>query len=335
MTVTPQTNASLAEIAVALKAHDDYVIVGHTSPDGDCIGSQLALWHMLTRAGKKACCVFADDRSSLDRSLDFLPGVAEIIPAACREKAACVLTVDVPTRERMGEHAARLHREADFTVTLDHHEGDKALSQLNYVDPDAAASTLIVWALAQKMGVRLDGDLALCTFTGLVTDTGRFQYQSSNAAAFASAAEMVEQGVDVGFVCERLFQRRSLAALKLEQRALSRMEIMLDGALALTYINLGDFQDTGAVKTDADNVVNLLRSLEGVRVACVLRESEGSVRGSLRAKDGTDVSLFARKHKGGGHKAAAGMTLSGSIETVFSQMKIELEAYLEEAWRGR
>lgn len=332
MTVTPQTNATLKEIAQALLEHDDYVIVGHVSPDGDCIGSQLSLWHALRRAGKNAVCAFATDESSLDKSLMFLPGALEIVPAADIKQAACVISVDVPTHERMGEAAAALHSAAEFTITLDHHANDVAISDMTYVDPDSASATLIVWDLARELGVERDGDLALCAFTGLVTDTGRFQYQNTDAHAFACAAEMRELGVDLGLVCNQLFQRRSLSALKLEGAAAARMELLMDGAVAITYVTLDDFEETGAVKADADNIVNVLRSLDGVRVACVLRRTEENIRGSLRSKDDTDISLFARRHNGGGHKAASGFTLYGEIDQQFSLLKDELCQFLAQQW---
>lgn len=332
MTVTPQTNATLKEIAQALLEHDNYVIVGHVSPDGDCIGSQLALWHALHRAGKKATCAFATDETSLEKSLQFLPGSESIVPAASIEQAECVICVDVPNESRMGEAAAALHAGASFTVTLDHHANLQRVSDLSYTDPDAAASALIVWELAKGMGVDRGGELALCAFTGLVTDTGRFQYQNTDAYAFACAAEMRQLGVDLALVCNQLFQRRSLSALKLENAATNRMELLMDGSLALTYVTLDDFKTTGAVKADADNIVNVLRSLDGVRVACTLRETEDNLRGSLRSKDDTDISIFARDHNGGGHKAASGFTLYGDIQSQFDQIKDELEEFLNEQW---
>ena len=355
MAPTPQTNATLAQIAQALREHDNYIIVGHVSPDGDCIGSQLALKHALHRLGKKAQCVLATDALSVDTSLGFLPGVHDMVPAAelleqmvgaCESTApaaaadaaspvaeSCVITVDVPNHERMGQAAASLHKRASFTITLDHHANKEAISTLNYVDPNAASNTLNVWQLIGELGVDRSGDVALCAFTGLVTDTGRFQYQNANPFAFRCAAEMLECGADLEMVCTQIFQRRSIASLQLENRAIARMELLLGGALAVTYITLDDFACVGAAKTDADNIVNTLRSIDGVRVACTLRETEENVRGSLRSKDGTDIAVFAFEHGGGGHKAAAGMTLKGAIVDVFAQVKEELCVYLQEMWK--
>lgn len=345
------TNATLDQIAQALLAHDNYVIVGHVSPDGDCLGSQLALMHALHQLGKQARCVLATDATSIDASFSFLPGITTMIAAATvaaankQASAPCVIALDVPSYDRMGKTAAALHEQAQFTITIDHHQNDKALSTLNYIDPNAASTTLLVWQLLAELGVQVTSDIALCTLTGLITDTGGFQYQNTNAFSLRCAAQMLEAGANLPFICTQVFQRRSLAAMKLENIALDRFELLLNGQLAITYLTQHDFATVYASKTDADNIINALRNIDGVRVACVLRESaedalkeaseEASIRGSLRAKDATDVSVFAAQHNGGGHKAAAGMTLHGNMQTVYENIKQELTSYLLEAWKDR
>lgn len=346
MAATAQSNATLADIAQALRAHDDYLIVGHVSPDGDCLGSQLALMHALRQLGKQVCCVLATDATSIDTSLTFLPSIETMLAAdqvvvrteseieAQHKSAPCVIALDVPTYDRMGSAAASLHEKAPFTVTVDHHENKKALSTLNHVDPQAASTTLLVWQLIEELGIQPNSDMALCALTGLITDTGRFQYQNTSPFALRCAANMLEAGANLELICTQIFQRKSRAALALEQCALERLEFLLDGSLAISYVTLDDFAKVGATKTDADDIINTLRSIDGVRVACMLRETEDKVRGSLRSKDATDVSRFAAKHNGGGHKAAAGMTLQGNMQDIFARAKTELCAYLQEAWKA-
>ena len=332
MTITPQTNASLAEIASALLERDNFVIAGHISPDGDCLGSQLALMWTLRSVGKSATCVLASDASSIGASLMFLPGILEMIPAKDVSNAQCLIAVDVPNATRMGEEAARLHAGAAFTVTLDHHANPERVSDMAYVDPDSASASLIVWQLARELGAKREGNVAFCAYTGLVTDTGRFQFQNANSEAFTLAAEMVEAGADVAFVSNEVYQNRSLSSLRLETKALEHMKLLADGWLAITYVSLKDFEACEAQKSDADVLVETLRSISGVRVVCVLRETEENVRGSLRAKDNTDVAEYARAHEGGGHKAAAGMTLTCGIEQAFLDTQKELVQYCEDAW---
>lgn len=314
MTVTPQTNTDLASIADALRANDDFVICGHVSPDGDCLGSQLGLAAALKALGKRVTCLLAKDEP-IDERLVFLPGAADLVPADRFDGAARVfVAVDVPTRERIGDAAAALRDACDLAVTVDHHAVDSVMSDLVYVDPDAASTTMLVWELAELLGVDRSGDVALCCYTGLVTDTGRFQYQNTDAAAMRAASEMVEAGADPAPVSRAIFQNRSLPSVRLEGVAVERMVFGCAGAFALSWLTRQDFEATGAVKADAEPIIDALRSVSGVRVACMLREQGGVVRGSLRAKDETDVAAIAREFGGGGHKAAAGFTLSCSID---------------------
>ena len=308
MAVTPQTNTTLAEVAAALVERDDFCICGHVSPDGDCLGSQLALAHALRALGKRVMCVLARDEA-LDAGASSLPGAHDLVWAGSIDRAcACFIAVDVPTRERLGD-AARLLDAAKFTVTIDHHAVDHRMTELCYTDADAASTSLLVWELIGRLPVEADADMAACAFAGLMTDTGRFQYQNADARAFAAASAMVSCGAVPSRIGSAFYQNRTLASVKLEARALGNLRLVADGAAALSYISQEDMADCGAVKADAEPLVDIVRSIAGVRVACMLREQADGVRGSLRAKDGTDVSALARLFDGGGHKAAAGFTV--------------------------
>lgn len=309
MALTPQTNTTLEAIAEALRGADDIVLCGHVSPDGDCIGSQLALAAALRRLGKRTCCILAKDEP-VDSNLRFLPGAAELLPAVRYEGATGIfVAVDVPNPDRLGAGADVLAR-SPFGITIDHHAAPERMTDLAYVDPDSPSTTMIVWELAKLLGAEGDGAVATCCYTGLVTDTGRFQYQNTSAAAFEAASEMVRAGASPAHVATAVFQNRSLASMRLEALMLDRMLFAADGRLVLSWLSLDDFESLGAVKADAEPLINTLRMLSGVRVACILREQADGIRGSLRAKDDTDVSAIARALGGGGHKAAAGFTLA-------------------------
>ena len=188
------------------------------------------------------------------------------------------------------------------------------MTDLVYVDPDAASTTMLVWELAGLLGAERAGDVAQCCYTGLVTDTGRFQYQNTDAAAMRAASEMVEAGADPASVSRAIFQNRTLPSVRLEGIAVERMTFGAGGAYALSWLSCDDFEATGAVKADAEPIIDALRSVAGVRVACMLREQGDVVRGSLRATDDTDVAAVARSFGGGGHVAAAGFTLSCTLD---------------------
>jgi phosphoesterase RecJ-like protein len=311
----------LAGIAERLKSADDIVICGHVSPDGDCMGSQLGLASALRALGKQVTCLLAKDEP-IDFGLRFLPGTSDMVPATdFSGRIGLFVTVDVPTTGRMGDAAAKLHASAPATLTIDHHPAEVPLSQANYVDADAPAVALIIWNLIGYLGVTPDADMATCCYTGLVTDTGRFQYQNTTAAAFEAASAMMAAGVDPSVVACSVYQNRSRASLTLEEHVLANMQFFNDGACAMSWLTRKDFDDAGAVKSDAEPLIDVLRSVRGVRVACILRQQDGNVRGSLRAKDDTDVSAIAARIGGGGHRAAAGFTFEGTIEAARARIE--------------
>ena len=324
MTVTPQTNTTLAGIAEVLSKHESFVICGHVSPDGDCLGSQLALAAALESCGKRAVCVLAKD-DPIEENLAALSGADGLVYAGDYEGSVEVFVgVDVPTLERVGD-AARLHDAAQVTVTIDHHAVDSTMADHVYVDPDAASTTLLIWEVARLMGARREGPVAECCYTGLLTDTGRFQYQNTDRWALSAAAEMVAAGADPARIASRVSQNRSVASVRLDGLAVERMKLVAGGAAAISHFTVADFERLGAVKADAEPAVNVLRCIRGVRVACMLREQPDGIRGSLRAKDDSDVSAIARGFDGGGHKAAAGFTLHCTLDEALLRVEEAVE----------
>ncbi|MEG0324386.1 MAG: bifunctional oligoribonuclease/PAP phosphatase NrnA, partial [Raoultibacter sp.] len=297
-----------------LRDADTFVICGHVGPDGDCLGSQLVVYHALKALGKQVTCLLAK-AEIIEEGLLFLPGIESMVQASeYQESPEVFISVDVPTAERLGDAAAAVRAKASLTVTVDHHAHDEVVSRYTYVDPDSASTTMLVWRLVAELGVERTPAIATCAYTGLVTDTGRFQFQNTDKAAFEAAFEMVEAGADPAFVAQNVFQSRSRASLFLEGIVLSRMRFAENGQFVMSYLARSDFEETGAVKADAEPLINVLRSLSGVRVACILREEPEHVRGSFRAKDDTDVAAIAKTMSGGGHKAAAGFTLHEPLE---------------------
>lgn len=324
MAVTPQTNTTLEAIAEALLPVRTVAICGHVSPDGDCLGSGLGLAAALRQLGKDVFCLTARDEA-IEPGLRFLPGAETLMPACAYEGVPDVfVAVDVPTPERLGD-ADAVRQRAGLTVTVDHHAVDQAMADLSYTDPDVAATTMLIWRLAHLLGADCGDAVATCCYTGLMTDTGRFQYQNSTAEVFQLAAEMVEAGARPGDISREVFQNRTLASLKLESTAIDHMTLMNDGACVLSWLSMADFERVGAVKADAEPLINVLRSVRGVRVACMLREQDGEVRGNLRAKDDTDVAAIARRFGGGGHKAAAGFTFHGTVAEAIATLTEILE----------
>lgn len=311
--ITPQTNTTLSEIAEVLAEHNSFAICGHVNPDGDCLGAQLALESGLKSLGKSVVGLLAKD-DPIDQNLRFLPGSGDLLFAGnYGETPEVFVAVDVPSLERLGA-ASAVHDRASITITLDHHAYDHSMAQYNYVDPDAAATCILVWDLLGYLDVR-NGEVALDALTGLITDTGRFSYQNTDARAFSAAAEMVSHGASPALVTREFFQNRREASINLEQRALERRMYCENNAFVYSYLLMSDFDECHAIKADAEPLIDALRSISGVRVALMLRENDqGEVRGSLRAKDDTNVAQAAAFFGGGGHRAAAGFTFKGTME---------------------
>lgn len=311
--LTPQTNVSLTEVAAALQSHDDFVICGHVSPDGDCLGSQLALAGILKRLGKQVTCVLAKAEKP-DARLAFLPGIEDMVYARdFTGHVGTFVAVDVPNRERIAD-AASLLDAAEYSITVDHHAYPERMTDIAYISPSMASTSMLIWELGKCLRVENANEIALCAYTGLVTDTGRFQFQNTDERAFASASEMISAGVDASYVSREVFQNRTRASVELEGLAIKHMKLLANGQAAISYVSERDFERCRAVRADAEPLVDTLRSIAGVRVACMMREQGESVRGSLRAKDGTDVAAIAGSFGGGGHKAAAGFTADGPLE---------------------
>lgn len=318
MTVTPQTNADLERAARFLLDHDDFVVCGHMNPDGDCIGSQLGLAAALRACGKRAACVLAR-RDEVPANLRFLPGAADIVPAADFEgPCGAFVAVDVPSRERICDATALLDAAA-ASLTIDHHAAPERMTDLAHVDPDAPAAALLVWRVAGLMGAQTS-EVARCCYTGVVTDTGRFQNQNTTAESLRAAADMLDAGANVVEVASEVYQSRSLAAIRLEARAVERMRFSSNGQVAMSWIDLDDLEELGARPADAETLVETLRAVAGVRVACMMRGQGEATRGSLRAVGDAEVLGLARSFGGGGHLAAAGFTVHAPVDSACEQV---------------
>ncbi len=319
MAVTPQSNTTLEEIAEVLLKAQTIAICGHVSPDGDCLGAGLALAHALRGLGKKVAALTARP-DPIEQGLRFLPGADMLMAAADYDGVPDVfVAVDVPTPERLGDGDA-VRRRARTTVTVDHHAAPDAMADYSYTDPDAAATAMLVWRLAHFLGANCEGAVATCCYTGLMTDTGRFQYQNTDEGVFSAAAQMVAAGARPGDISCEVYQNRTLASLLLEAMVIDRMVFLDEGRCVISWLEMTDFERLGAQKSDAEPLVNVLRSMGGVRVACMLRQQDGAVRGSLRAKDDTDVAAIARGFGGGGHRAAAGFTFQGTVAQAVEEL---------------
>jgi phosphoesterase RecJ-like protein len=314
---TPTTD--LAAVAEAIRAHDRFLLVTHENPDGDALGSILAMKLGLDALGKDSV-MFLPGQTSLPGEYAFLPldGLLRKLPPDGAERV--LLALDCANAQRMGAATELLDR-VPLSIDVDHHHDNSCFATVNDVVADASSTGEIVRDLLRELDVPLTPGIAEALYVALVTDTGRFQYTNTTPKALRLAAELVEAGVDVQRVFRGIYESVEFAKLKLLARALERAQVYDGGRLVVSYLLRGDFHELGVGEEYAEGIIDYLRSVEGAELAATIREPpeppDAARRVSLRASsDEIDVSAIARQRGGGGHRQAAGFSSPESIEEI-------------------
>ena len=293
-----------------------YLVVSHLHPDGDAIGSTLAVKWILEKLGKSAVLV---NESPVPYKFQFLPGAGEIrSPEEWRGDAPFrqVIAVDVADAERMGK-ASRLVADDAQILNIDHHPTNDRFGTVNWVEPKAAATAEILCHWAAHLGVKGDRALATCLYTGLLTDTGGFRYSNTTPEVMELASGLLRHGVEPAEVADRVMETMTREQLALLQRALDTLSFSRDGQVSWMWLSREAFRETGARQEDLDGIVNYARNVVGVDVGILFRETEeGAVKASFRSREIVDVGALAQALGGGGHARAAGCTLKGPRERV-------------------
>lgn len=319
-------------IVEAIRRAGSIAISGHTNPDGDALGSALGLSLALKDIfpDKRVTALLADD-APIPRVYRFLPGSGAMVPAARYAEAPDLfISVDAPTLERL-EGSAEVARRARSIVSIDHHpaRGEFAASAVR--DVDAAATAVLVSELLDALGSGIGPDIATCLFCGLVTDTGRFQYQNADPRAFDCAARLVALGADPAKVALEVYQSQRTEYLRLEGLVMGRIRTAADGLVAYSYATAGDLAACGVDHDECDGLIDAVRQVAGAQVCLFLKDGRtpGLVRGNLRSKGALDVSAVASRHDGGGHAAAAGFSFKGTVEEALAAVLPELVELVE------
>lgn len=299
------------EIIKLIEKAESIAIFPHISADGDAIGSSLALGLALINAGKKVAIYIEE---TIPNVYEFLPGVE--LAAFYNEMDEVMdvnIALDTGDVGRLASRAEAFFK-APVTINIDHHVTNTNFGQLNFVDALSASTGEIVYKLISQMKLKIDTAIAMCLYTAIVTDTGGFRYQNTTAETHRIAAELLTTGVDVGEISQRLFDNTTFEKLKLTQKSIELLELYENSKIAVVSLTLEDIMSIGAKDEDCDGIVNIGRSIEGVEVSVLIKEkSSNEVRVNLRSKTFVDVSEVAAAFGGGGHKRAAGCTVSGSI----------------------
>ncbi|HXY53686.1 MAG TPA: bifunctional oligoribonuclease/PAP phosphatase NrnA [Nitrospirota bacterium] len=313
--------SDLAEIILELKRCDTILISVHKSPDGDALGSQLALMHALEKLKKSVTAHNLDPAPEIYR---FLPGLAKIKtggPAAGRYDALVVLDSE-PARTGLFDGSYP----ADTLIDIDHHITNALEWKLSWLDPEASATGEMIYKLIKGLGVTIDRDIALCLYTAIFTDTGSFRYSNTSPASMRISADLIEAGADPWLVTENVYESYAYRRLKLLGNVLAGLERSEDGRIAWVVISGSLYQLTGSTAEDTENFVNFVRSVKGVEVAVLFRQTaEAQYKISMRSKGRVDLSGLAASLGGGGHKNAAGCVLYGTLEEVKKKVISEVD----------
>ena len=314
----------LGEAAAFIRAYDDFTLICHVSPDGDTLGSALALAHGLQRLGKRAQIVCEDHVPVIYR---FLPGAEGVLQPAHVPAADAVISVDCADVRRTGACMA-LFTAAKHTLNIDHHRTNTCYAAANYVVQSAATGELI-YALLVALSVPIDQEIASCLYTAIVTDTGNFAYSETTPDTMRIVAELLESGIDLPTLNRNLLRTIPLHKIKLLGRAITKTAVYDEGRLGIAALSVGDLADCGSTAEDTEGVIDSIRDIDTVEIAALLREcGDGTVRVSLRGKRYADVSCIAQKYDGGGHRLAAGCTLRCSLAEAIVLIRSAAEAVL-------
>ncbi|AFM42423.1 exopolyphosphatase-like enzyme [Desulfosporosinus acidiphilus SJ4] len=304
------------EIIEVLRKAPSVALFSHVSPDGDCLGSMLALGLALETMGKKVA-FFNPDR--VPEALTFLPGsdrIQQLLPNPLPE---VLVFTDCTDLKRVTLTPGNLGD--SIVVNIDHHISNQRFGKFNWVDDKASACAEVCLTLIKQLGVLMDKDIATNLYTGIVTDSGCFQYSNTTANTHRLTAELIETGLDLTMIHHHLFDQKPLAQVKLLQAALNTLELYADGQLAVMTLTLEDFRQSGAVQEHSEGLVNHARSIQGVEAAVLLKEvGPQEIKGGFRSNLWFDVNKVAAQFGGGGHKRAAGCTMKVSLTEAKKQV---------------
>jgi phosphoesterase RecJ-like protein len=310
-----------------------FCLVTHEHPDGDALGSLVAMHRILSALGKDSVMLMAADEFPLPYEYRFfdLEGLSTVPPTDLMSRTIVFLDCGNIDRNPL----AVVKADEAHILNIDHHHDNTRFGTVDLVDPESSCTAEIVWDLMRALGVEPDQELAEALYVGLVTDTGRFMYENTGPRAHVMAAELIEAGVDTHAIYRRLYEDMPYAKLELLARALAKVERHDGGALTVARLSREDFEVAGAEDSYTEGIIDHLRSVEHTKVAALAREVDDAdptrirKKVSLRSTDGeVDVSAIARAGGGGGHRQAAGFTTALGDDELVAFLREQIAAQL-------
>ena len=324
MQSTPPIDAVLSSIAKA----EHLLVTAHARPDGDAIGSLLACWMMLQRMGKRADMALSDRVPFIYRSLPCAAQIRHWNRVEGDYDTVILLECDGLERTRLEGLDDGL--ENRFLINIDHHTSGRAFAHVNWIDSNACAVAELVYRLAGAAGIDITPEMATCLYTAVLSDTGSFCYEGTNAHTFELARNLVGHGADPVLIAQEVYFSNPAAKILLLGAALANLQ--QDGPLAWLWVTQNDMERTHAAEEDCEGIVNYAVGIRGIEVAVFLRELRGHrVRLSLRSKGRVNVAIIAEQFGGGGHENASGCTLDGPLPVATERILQYLRRVMESA----
>lgn len=314
---------TIDNIKEEIQKANDVVILTHESPDGDAVGSALAMYLTLKKLGKTVDVIIPEYASMFK----FLPGADEIKKVGKQEAYDLAISVDVTGINRLNGFA-NYFENAKVKIQIDHHQVNEMFADYNFVNPASPACAQNLIFIIEQLGVEIDKEIGTCLLTGIITDTGGFKYEGVSAETFEFTSWLLAKGVNVSDVYKRVMQTKTRANFELRKLVMDRMEFLCDNKVVFTYMTLEDERNTGAAPGDHEGLVEIGRDIEGVEVSVFLREVEGGYKASLRSNDYVNVSDVCIAFSGGGHKRAAGCTIFNTLDIAREAILHEVEKYI-------
>ncbi|MCS7336696.1 MAG: DHH family phosphoesterase [Verrucomicrobiae bacterium] len=316
-------------IVEVLRQSETVCVVGHTRPDGDCVGSQLALALALKAEGKKVECWNEDP---IPQKYRFLDPDRLIQPPRHGFEFDSVVAIDSASIERLGAAQSCIANRR-LLINIDHHESNTRFGDINWVSKREPSTGELVYKLLKAARWQITKPIANCLFTAISTDTGSFQYPTTRPGTYHIAAELVSKGADLAKICDEVYQSYPLSRARLLKHVYSHFKLTHNNQIAYLWLRKADFARTGADTVDAEGVIDHIRAIEPVVVACVFEEIEPDlIHISLRSKsEKVNVSQIAEQFGGGGHPAAAGAQIKGTPLSVQRRVIAAIKKALDSA----
>jgi phosphoesterase RecJ-like protein len=309
----------MKEVISALKKAKSAIILTHTDPDGDAIGSMLAMYLVLKEKGKKAVMYSRDPVPDIYR---FLPESGKIRNSLNNDKFDIAIAVDCGGKNRIDE-GFDLKSVAEISINIDHHPDNTRFGDINFVEGISSVSE-ILFRLFRKMKIKITKEIAACLYAGIMTDTGNFRYDYTTADTFDAAAYLAKAGAEISRIAMAVYETKTLSSVKVLGAAMYRLESSEDGKVAWTLLPKQLMDSLGAKSEDLTGLVDQIRSIKGVEVAILFREEDEGIKVNFRSKFKVNVSQIAKKLGGGGHIRASGAILHGTLESVKEQVLAEV-----------